>query len=68
MRNAHLSAARICMLDNSQTFLLGLCGNNDGNPDNDMQNPDGEMCDNVQDFIASWEVKPGLYTCFSNDI
>ena len=33
-----------------------MCGNNDGNPDNEFQGPDGTVLPNVNEFGQSWAV------------
>ncbi|MEQ2269655.1 hypothetical protein XENORESO_007647, partial [Xenotaenia resolanae] len=37
--------------------MCGLCGDYDGNPDNDFTKPDGTLVGNVNDFGNSWETE-----------
>ncbi|XP_014902117.1 zonadhesin, like [Poecilia latipinna] len=37
--------------------MCGLCGDYDGNPNNDFTKPDGSLVDNVNDFGNSWQTK-----------
>ncbi|XP_041840432.1 zonadhesin, like [Melanotaenia boesemani] len=37
--------------------MCGLCGDYDGNPDNDFTRPDGTLVGNVNDFGNSWQTK-----------
>ncbi|XP_071950627.1 IgGFc-binding protein-like [Antedon mediterranea] len=38
----------------------GLCGNSDGDPDNDNRNPEGRLEPNINAFGNSWVLSPGL--------
>ena len=40
------------------TKTCGMCGNNDGRPDNDMRTRRGKMTDNVDLFGNSWQINP----------
>lgn len=35
--------------------MCGLCGDYDGNPNNDFTKPDGTQVGNVNDFGNSWQ-------------
>ncbi|XP_038159106.1 zonadhesin, like isoform X6 [Cyprinodon tularosa] len=37
--------------------MCGLCGDYDGNPDNDFTKPDGSLVGNVNDFGNSWQTE-----------
>ncbi|PWA14817.1 hypothetical protein CCH79_00014482 [Gambusia affinis] len=37
--------------------MCGLCGDYDGNPNNDFAKPDGSLGENVNDFGNSWQTK-----------
>ncbi|XP_061920411.1 zonadhesin, like [Entelurus aequoreus] len=37
--------------------MCGLCGDFDGNPDNDFTKPDGALVANVNDFCNSWQTE-----------
>ncbi|XP_044040733.1 zonadhesin, like isoform X2 [Siniperca chuatsi] len=37
--------------------MCGLCGDYDGNPDNDFTKPDGTLVENVNDFGNSWQTE-----------
>ncbi|XP_071334202.1 zonadhesin, like isoform X3 [Trachinotus anak] len=37
--------------------MCGLCGDYDGNPDNDYTKPDGTLVGNVNDFANSWQTE-----------
>lgn len=37
--------------------MCGLCGNYDGNPNNDYIKPDGTLVENVNDFANSWQTE-----------
>ncbi|XP_072911798.1 IgGFc-binding protein-like [Hemitrygon akajei] len=43
--------------------LCGLCGNFNGNPDDDLQTPAGTVLSNTQEFGASWKVADGDPAC-----
>jgi hypothetical protein len=45
----------------------GLCGNMDGNPDNDFIGPDGKTFKDEQDFVKSWRLALPGADCASTD-
>ncbi|XP_072315847.1 zonadhesin, like [Eucyclogobius newberryi] len=47
--------AQITVPSSFQDQLCGLCGDYDGNPDNDFTKPDGSLAPSVNDFGNSWQ-------------
>ncbi|XP_077527874.1 hemocytin-like isoform X2 [Haemaphysalis longicornis] len=44
----------------------GLCGNCNGQPDDDIKNKDGTISDDIVDFICSWETQLSHDECVMN--
>ncbi|KAF0045614.1 hypothetical protein F2P81_002143 [Scophthalmus maximus] len=49
--------AKISVPSSYYDQMCGLCGDYDGNPDNDFTKPDGSLVANVNDFGNSWQTK-----------
>ncbi|XP_061525695.1 zonadhesin, like [Phycodurus eques] len=49
--------ARISVPSSYHDQMCGLCGDLDGNPDNDFAKPDGALVANVNDFCNSWQTE-----------
>uniref|UniRef100_A0A3P9N5B4 VWFD domain-containing protein n=1 Tax=Poecilia reticulata TaxID=8081 RepID=A0A3P9N5B4_POERE len=47
----------LCSSSSYYDQMCGLCGDYDGNPNNDFTKPDGSLVDNVNDFGNSWQTK-----------
>lgn len=43
--------------------VFGLCGNYNGNPDDDFLTPDEEQAPNIVEFASSWKLDDGDYLC-----
>nr|XP_019606872.1 PREDICTED: IgGFc-binding protein [Rhinolophus sinicus] len=43
--------------------VYGLCGNYNGNPDDDFLTPDEEQAPNIVEFASSWKLDDGDYLC-----
>ena len=51
----HLSNALCPPLSSYSGQTCGLCGDYDGNPNDDFTKPDGSLVTNVNDFGNSWQ-------------
>lgn len=51
----HLFPSYLCSSYYDQ--MCGLCGDYDGNPNNDFTKPDGSLVGNVNDFGNSWQTE-----------
>ncbi|XP_077357677.1 IgGFc-binding protein-like isoform X2 [Festucalex cinctus] len=49
--------AQISVPSSYHDQMCGLCGDLDGNPDNDFTKPDGVLVANVNDFCNSWQTE-----------
>ncbi|XP_057711322.1 zonadhesin, like isoform X4 [Corythoichthys intestinalis] len=49
--------AQISVPSSYHDQMCGLCGDLDGNPDNDFTKPDGVLVPNVNDFANSWQTE-----------
>ncbi|XP_061619132.1 LOW QUALITY PROTEIN: zonadhesin, like [Phyllopteryx taeniolatus] len=49
--------AQISVPSSYHDQMCGLCGDLDGNPDNDFAKPDGALVANVNDFCNSWQTE-----------
>nr|XP_049615661.1 zonadhesin, like isoform X24 [Syngnathus scovelli] len=49
--------AQISVPSSYQDQMCGLCGDLDGNPNNDFTKPDGALVANVNDFCNSWQME-----------
>ncbi|XP_037116970.1 zonadhesin, like isoform X3 [Syngnathus acus] len=49
--------AQISVPSSYQDQMCGLCGDLDGNPNNDFTKPDGVLVANVNDFCNSWQTE-----------
>ncbi|KAM4526944.1 alpha-tectorin isoform 2-T2 [Fundulus diaphanus] len=57
-----LYTVTISVPPNYRGKVCGLCGNFNGNPNDDFHIPSGELVNSPDDFGAAWKV-PGNYTC-----
>ncbi|XP_067380543.1 zonadhesin, like isoform X2 [Channa argus] len=54
---------QITLPSSYQTQMCGLCGDYNGNPDNDFTKPDGSLVGNVNDFGNSWQTQDEDESC-----
>ncbi|XP_045921251.1 zonadhesin, like [Micropterus dolomieu] len=59
--------ARISVPSSYYNQTCGLCGDYDGNPDNDFTKPDGTLVGNVNNFGNSWQTEEDEDDTCSND-